>query len=204
MSRFVRTMAVLILVSLAGCGSHGGGTGARAEAARRLHEAAGRMRTAASFAFTADVTAGGRSIRLVGEFAAPDRVHETITSAGAVAAEAIFIGNVAYRRASAGGKWTSPTPRPTALQGEPRVPFEALVRVANVTATGDHYRVELLGADARILAGAKATRVTGTVVVADGTISVLDYIADDPLHTTTRITYAMVGSAPPVTAPPLG
>lgn len=162
------------------------------------------MRTAPSFGFTAEVTAGDRVVKLVGEFAAPDRIHETITPAGAPSTEVILIGNAAYRLTATPGKWTTPTQRPPAQQGDPRAAFVALTRATHVTSAGGRYRFEVVGNGAHILAGPKATRVRGTAVVTGGALTELEYQADDPLHTRTHLTYSQVGSAPPVTAPSAG
>ena len=166
-----------------------------------LAAAVGQMRAAHSFAFTADVRTGSRTVNLVGEFSAPSSVHETITAGGAAPAEIVLVDSTAYRK-TATGTWVAGAQPSTASAGDPRAPFDALLHAENLVVSGADTTFEINGDAARTLAGAKSTRVTGTVTIAAGAITRLDYASDDPQHTTVHLGYSAIGSAPPVTAPP--
>jgi len=88
-------------------------------AAGVLHQAALNMETVNSYRFAGAVSAGGRTVNLAGEFGAPDRLHETITVAGAAPVERIVIGTVAYQRA--GTTWRAAPG--TASASDPRSTF---------------------------------------------------------------------------------
>lgn len=169
-----------------------------------LSRAARAMASARSFRFSADVTrSSGAPVHLVGEFSAPDHLHQLITAAGQPPVEVVFIGGRGYRKRP-DGHWVEGT-APAGATGptDPGAAFNVVGDATDQSGSGTSYRFTLTGAPARRLDGA-ATKVEGTATVAGDTITELSYQGDDPGTTKVTVRYSDIGSSPPVTAPKLG
>jgi hypothetical protein len=169
-------------------------------AATGLRQAATAMEGVAGYHFTGMVQASGETVTITGEFAAPDRLEETLAAPGAPAIERILIGGQQYQRT--GTSWQTVT-GPAAT--DPRTTFGALAAATSVTAQPGGYAFTLAGtAAAQLVSGAPArgTTITGTVQVQSGAITDLAYRSDDASHTSVHFSYSDVGTAPAITAPP--
>ncbi|HVM64326.1 MAG TPA: hypothetical protein VMU14_05645 [Acidimicrobiales bacterium] len=169
-------------------------------AASALRQVATAMEATVGYHFTGTVRSGGETISITGEFAAPDRLHETLTAAGAPPIERIVIGGRQYQRA--GTAWQPVTGSSTT---DPRATFGALVAATSVSAQPGGYAFTLAGTAATQLvsgAPARGTTVTGTVEVRAGTITDIAYRSADSSQTSVDFAYSDVGTAPPITAPP--
>jgi hypothetical protein len=164
-----------------------------------LRQAALAMEQVSSYHFAGAVNAGGRTVNLSGEFAAPDRLHETITVAGAAPVERIVIGTVAYQRN--GSTWQSAPG--TATASDPRSTFAALAQATTVSQQGPVYRFTLAGAAAGSLVsgGGSSGSVNGTVTLSANRITDLSFRSSAASGTTVHFTYTDFGTAPPVVAP---
>jgi hypothetical protein len=199
-------VAAATVAALAGCDSGKASTTTTqvpttvASAAGTLHEAALGMEAVSSYRFAGAVSAGGHTVNLAGEFGAPDRLHETITVAGAAPVERIVIGTVAYQRA--GTTWRAAPG--TASASDPRSTFAALAQATTVSQQGSVYRFTLAGAAAGSLisGGPVSNTVTGTVIVFDNHVTDLSF-QSGTASTAVHFTYTDFGSAPPVVAPKL-
>ena len=202
----VTAASVAVVAACSGSGSTKAGTAttqaqpAVAGAAGALHQAALNMEAVSSYRFAGAVSAGGHTVNLSGEFAAPDRLHETITVAGAAPVERIVIGTVAYQRA--GSTWQAAPG--TATASDPRSTFAALAQATDVSQQGSVYRFTLAGAAAGSLVsgGPASGTVTGTVIVFDNHVTDLSF-QSGAASTTVHFTYTDFGTAPPVVAPKL-
>lgn len=165
------------------------------------------MAVATSFRFVADVSRStGVPLHLIGEFNAPDRLHETVTGSPQGAVELALIGGRAYRRRP-DGHWVEAAPANGAgsvTSGQdPRLTFTVIGEANQVTGSGSSYRFTLTGAAARRLDGA-ASNVSGAATLSGDSISSLEYHGDDPAGTKVAIVYSEIGTAPAVVTPPLG
>jgi hypothetical protein len=123
-ARALPVAVVASLTVLAGC-SNGKSTPPTTQvtptssesAAGALRQAALGMEAASSYRFVGTVSAGGHTVSLSGEFAAPDRLHEVITIAGTPPVERIMIGSTAYQRS--GSTWSAARRRPAATRVPP-------------------------------------------------------------------------------------
>ena len=168
-----------------------------------LSRAAQGMAAARSFRFSADVTrSSGAPVHLVGEFSAPDHLHQIITSGGQPPVEVIFIGGRGYRKRP-DGHWVEGTAPGAGAPTDPGAAFHVVAGSPASSSDGTTYHFTLTGAEARRLDGA-AGKVEGTATVAGDTITVLSYQGDDPGATKVSIRYSDIGSSPPVVAPKLG
>jgi hypothetical protein len=168
-------------------------------AATALRQVATAMEATAGYHFTGTVRSGAETIAITGEFAAPDRLHETLTAAGAPPVERIVIGAQQYQRA--GAAW-----QPVTGSGatDPRATFGALAAATSVTAQPGGYAFTLAGtAAAQLVSGAPArgTTVTGTVQVRAGTITDIAYQSTDASQASVHFAYSDVGTAPAITVP---
>jgi hypothetical protein len=173
-------------------------TGVPADSLRR---AATAMEAASSYRFAGGVSAGGHTITVTGEFSAPDRLHETLTVAGAPPVERVAIGTAAYQRNATTWQAVSGA----TATGDPRRTFAALAQATAVTVQGSGYRFELVGpaVSSLVTGGSAATTVTGTVTVTNGRITDVVYRSAVASGTTVHFGYSDIGTAPPVTAPKL-
>ena len=170
-------------------------------AAGTLRQAALAMEGSSSYRFAGAVNAGGHTVNLSGEFSAPDRLHETITVAGAAPVERIVIGTAAYQRT--GTTWQAAPG--TATASDPRSTFAALALATTVSQQGSVYSFTLAGAAAGSLVSGGTTSgpVTGTVTVSNDRITDLAFRSAAAAGTTVHFTYSDIGTAPPVVAPKL-
>ncbi len=166
-------------------------------AADALHQAAEVMEAVSSYRFVGTVDVGGHAVSIAGEFAAPDRLHETLTLAGQAPVERIAIGATAYQRT--GTTWQRVAGQATS--GDPRATFAALAHATAVTRQGTGFSFELTGSAAGSLVSGSALTVTGTATVIDGRITDIGYHSAVASGTTVHFTYSEIGTATPVTAP---
>jgi hypothetical protein len=169
-------------------------------AATSLRQAATAMEGVAGYRFAGTVQSGGEAVTVTGEFAAPSRLHETLSVTGAQPVERLVIGSQQYQRV--GTAWnavrgTTPT--------DPRTTFGALAAATAVTPQPGGYAFTLAGtAAAQLVSGAPASgaTVTGTVQVRNGQIVDIAYHSSGSAATSVHFVYADVGTAPVITAPP--
>jgi hypothetical protein len=85
---------------------------------------------------------------------------------------------------------------------DPRATFAALAQVTTVTGQGPVYSFTMAGAAASALVSGPSTgSVTGTVTLANNTISDLAFRSPVASGTAVHFTYSDIGSAPPIVAP---
>ena len=99
------------------------------------------MAAAPSYRFNAVVTLGSSVTRLVGEYQAPDRLHEVVTAPGGGGADVIFVGPQPFVLDPRSGRWTKG--RPGAPLPDPRQAFRVLDSAEHVEASGGTLRFEL-------------------------------------------------------------
>ena len=170
-------------------------------AADTLRQAAVAMGAAASYRFVGTVEVGGHAISIAGEFAAPDRLHESVSLDGEAPVERIAIGAIAYQRN--GTTWQRVAG--AATSGDPRGTFAALARATAVTPKGPGVSFELSGnaAGGLVTSGSASTSVTGAVTITNGNITDITYHSTVAAGTTVHFAYSEIGTAPPVTVPQL-
>lgn len=177
------------------------------EAAEDLSNAATAMQEVTGYRFDAIVGDAPVQIQLVGEFQAPDRLHETITIAGAPSGAVVFIGADAFVQDPATGTWENRVENTaTAVATDLRSAFTALTNAEGVTRRATTYSFEIPAADARGLVGSDVTGVVeGSAVIEGGLVTTLVYratVGGRPVEV--RVTYTDIGSAPPVEEPVTG
>jgi hypothetical protein len=168
-------------------------------AADTLRQAAVAMEAAGSYRFVGTVDVGGHTISIAGEFAAPDRLHESLALAGQAPVERVTIGATAYQRN--GTTWQRVAG--AATTGDPRGTFAALAQATAVTPQGSGFSFELGGNAAGSLVSGSSATVTGTVTVVNGHITDVGYHSAVASGTTVHFAYSEIDAAPPVTAPKL-
>jgi hypothetical protein len=164
-----------------------------------LRQAATAMQNVAGYHFTGTVQAGATTITISGEFAAPDRLYETLAATGGQPVQHIVIGADQYQRV--GTAWKAVTGSAAA---DPRTTFGALAAATSVSAQPGGYAFTVAGTAAKqLVSGAPAAgaTITGTVQVQGGTIVGIAYRSDDASRTSVHFAYSQVGTAPPITAP---
>jgi hypothetical protein len=173
---------------------------ADAVAVDALHEAAAAMATVASYRFTATIETGGATNVLAGEFVAPDRVHQTVTTADGQVIETLYAGGQAWAK-DAGGVWrstaatTASTPSPTAL-------FSALQTAESVTGDRSAVRFELTGDASFLETTAGPEAVAGEATITGGHLSRLTYRpADAPSAMVVTLEYTDLGAPLTVDVP---
>lgn len=160
------------------------------------------MQSASGYRFSALVDVASSRITVTGEFQAPDRIHEVVTSPGGVRAEALLVGTDSFVRDAATGRWHRTATASTAT--DPRTAFSVLRQATGVTLAGGRYVFSLPAeATARLLAGGSSGGPgSGTAVLAGGVIASLQIsLSQAGRPVTVSLQYSSVGSAPPVTAP---
>lgn len=186
-----------------------------------LQGASATMAAATSFAFVADVSTGGKTVHVAGEFQAPHTVHEILTVPGQAPVELVTVGATTYSRnptthawakANASSASVSTTASPaapssqttvaatSATAGDPRAAFSVLPSASRLTLRGAVVGFVLSGSAARSLI-ASATTVTGDATVEGNRLVSLSYRGNDSGHTSVLLNYSELNSAPPVTVP---
>jgi len=195
-----------LAVATVACGSGGSNeTSSGAAAAKQLSSAAAAMQATSGYRFDAGIGAPGAGVEVAGEFQAPDRLHENITIAGRPSAEVVFIGTNAFAKDPATGLWRNRVQSQTpTTPTDVRAAFGALAKARGVTQAADGtYRFTIPAAATRELVGPNATgTVAGTAKLLGRDVASLSYhatVGGRPLDF--RITYADVGTAPPVAQP---
>jgi hypothetical protein len=173
---------------------------ADAIAVAALHEAAAAMSAVGSYRFTATIETGGTTNILAGEFVAPDRVHQTVTTADGQVIETLYAGGQAWAK-DASGVWrttaatTASTPSPTAL-------FSALQAAESVTGDDASVRFELTGDASFLETTAGPEAVSGEASITDGHLSRLTYRpAAAPSAMVVTLEYADLGAPLTVDVP---
>ena len=164
------------------------------------------MATASSYRFNASITVQNVTTKVVGEFQAPDRIHETIGTATATVAETIFVGGQVFVHDPATHVW-HPAQKPAgASSTDPRLAFTVVQQAQNVTASGSTMTFTLPAAAVSQLLqaapGDKVGEAHGAATLAAGGLSHLELTVPSAQRTVrVSLDYADIGSAPPVTAP---
>ena len=160
------------------------------------------MQAASGYAFSGVVDVASSQVKVGGEFQAPDRIHEFVTSPNGARAEVVLVGSASFVRDPATGKWRRSAAASTTT--DPRTAFSVLQQATGVHRSGAQYLFSLPAlATSRLLAGGSAAGPgSGAATLADRTISSLQIsvsLAGRPV--TVSLQYSAVGTAPPVTAP---
>jgi hypothetical protein len=169
-------------------------------AATVLHQAATAMEAVTSYQFSGQLTIGIETLKLSGEFSAPDHLHETLTLPGVAPVERVLIGTAVYQRTGSGWQRAAAS----ATSSDPRTTFGALAGVTEVSANGSVYSFSLTGAatSALISGVSSSSTITGTVTIDVGRIVDVSYRSAAGAGTTVTFSYAGLNTTPPVTAPP--
>jgi hypothetical protein len=209
-------LGAVAAVFLAGCGSGGTRHPLAADAAttasaagpgRALQLAAKAMASAPSYRFIGSITTGALVTGIIGEFQAPDRLHEVITPPGGAVVETVFIGGRAYVLDRATGRWSHAT-QPANASGpqDPRLAFSVLQHAEHVTATGTSYLFSLPPSVAGQLLQAPsssgATAGQGTATASATGITHLEFdltLASRAIRVV--LDYTSIGQGPPVSQP---
>jgi hypothetical protein len=173
------------------------------------------MAGAGSYRFTGSITVGSSSTQVAGEFQAPDRVHELITTAIGQTIEVVFAGGKTYVHDQTSGRWSvgpsASLAGPSAgssAGGDPRGAFLVLQEATDVTASTDGGGVQfslLPDAAARIAtlphqAGSVAVR--GRAVLSGAELSSLSFsVRAGNEQLAVMLGYSDVGHGPAVTVP---
>lgn len=165
------------------------------------------MQAASGYAFTAVVDVGSSRVGVSGEFQAPDRIHEVITSPSGARAEEVLVGSDTFVRDPTTGKWRRSTTPSSAT--DPRTAFSVLQQAGGVSRSGERYVFSLpASALRRLLASGSAATAgagSGAATLGDHAISSLQIsltLSGRPVSLSLQ--YSAVGTAPPVTAPVVG
>ena len=175
-----------------------------AGATAALRAAARAMATASGYRFTATVTVGPTQTGVVGEFQAPDRVHETITVPRASLVEAVFAGSQVFVRQN-GGPWAHSATPSLHPEADPRAAFGALGQATDVRPVDGWYRFTLPAAAVNGLlegGGGASARGTGRAHITGAGIDRLELrLSSRGRNITMLLGYTDIGSAPPVATP---
>lgn len=196
--KFAAALGVAGLV-VSACSSGSGSSGARD--ADRFRAAARAMSKAPGYRFRAEVGSGATVVKVQGEFAQPDRVHETITRPDGSAVELVFIGAKGYAKDPTTGRWINSATATGQSSTDPRSAFGALVSAQDIRRDQQRYRFVLTGQPAQALGGSGVTRLEGTATLGGTYITDLTLSATAPRPLSLRLSYTDVGKAPPVTNP---
>lgn len=157
------------------------------------------MRTVNAFRFTAEVVTGSQLVKVAGDFAAPNALHETVT-VGSSTLELVKIGTRTFRRDSATAPWRAVTATSAGAATDPRVAFSTLAGTSAVKVEGTVYFFSLNGgAAANLVNGSKS--VSGSAVIDGGRIVDLKYQSNSP-SVSVHLTYGAFNTAVVVTPPP--
>ena len=194
-------VTLLLAAALLACG---GGSGAAptpplSGPTLKLQTAAAAMRTVNAFRFTAEVLTGNQQVRVAGDFAAPDALHETVT-VGTSSLELVKIGTRTFRRDSATAPWQAVPATSASTATDPRGAFSILVGTSAVKVEGATYFFSLNNrAAANLVKGSKG--VNGSAVIDSGRIVDLKYQSNSP-SVSVHLTYGAFNTAVVVTPPP--
>jgi outer membrane lipoprotein-sorting protein len=171
---------------------------------RELTGAVDAMRAVRSYRFVATVQTEKEAAVARGEFQAPDRVHQMITVGNRPAAELVINGTRVAVRDPRTGAWRD-RQNGAAAASDPRAAFTTLTQARDVRKEGQTYRFTLsTDAAAALVRGTQVSKgaITGTVVLAGGRISSLDYSVTGKGRTVhVSIVYSEFDAAPPVVVP---
>lgn len=195
--RWVRAGALSLLLALgaAACGS------ASATSTDELDAAIARMGAATSYSFEATVTAGSDTVKVAGDFQAPNLIAETVTKGSSTPVALVLEGGTVHVR-DANGNWSSkPATDSTAV--DLRATFRALEAHTDVKREGSSWRFIVTGDAAKALAGVEAKGdVKVTATTDDMGLSNLRYeVATGGRKLTVNIAYSSMGTAPKVVVP---
>lgn len=195
----VVAVAVAVLTSFVVAAAPAFGAGRTAAGA--LRTATAQMQQSPGYKFTAKITTAGSSVKIAGEFQAPDRVHEVVQIGTAPPSELVMIGTQVYAK-DASGTWRS-TKAVASGQPDLRSTFSALRSADRVTHRGRTFTFHLRPAAAKHLVGASTTGgLTGSASLAKKGINRLRYRARTGTHeVTVTIAYTLTNPPPTVSAP---
>jgi hypothetical protein len=166
------------------------------------------MAGAGSYRFTGSVTVGSSSTTVNGEFQAPDRVHELISTSAGQTIEVEFAGGKTYVRDRTSRRWTVGTVPGPSSGGDPRTAFSVLQEASDVTTSADGGGVKfslLPDAAARIATlphQAGPVAVTGRAVLSGADLSSLSFsVLAGNEQLALVLGYSDVGHGPAVTVP---
>lgn len=165
------------------------------------------MVKAASYRFVAAIDAAGRTTRVTGEFQAPDRLHEIITSGASPAVETVFAGGRVFVRDARSGQWSQPTTAAgTPAAPDPRLAFAWLEQADHVSQTGSVFRFSLPSSVARQLVQTQTSTAAvtgeGTATAAAEGISHLEFdLRGASGGVRIVLDYTAIGRGPSVTQP---
>jgi len=159
------------------------------------------MQQSPGYRFSAGITTAGTSVKIAGEFQAPDRVHEVVQIGTATPSELVMIGTQVYAK-DASGTWRSTTAAASGAS-DVRATFAALQTADHVQHHGHTLTFHLPPTAAQHLAGASTTGgLTGSATLAATGISQLRYRARTGGHEiAVNIDYTITNPAPTVSAP---
>lgn len=160
------------------------------------------MQAASGYAFTGVVEVASSQVRVSGEFQAPDRIHEVVTSPNGARAEVLLIGSVSFLREAATSQWHRSSAASAAT--DPRTAFSVLKQATGVRRSGVRYlfRLPTLATSRLLTGGGAAGPGSGMAVLADHSISSLQVsVSAAGRLVTVSLYYSAIGTAPPVTAP---
>lgn len=167
-----------------------------------LDAAISTMISASSYSFTATVTAGNDSVRIVGDFQAPNLIAETVTKGSTTPVSMVLEGGTVHVRNASTGTWSSkPTDGTAAV--DLRSTFAALTTHSHISHDGNTWNFTVSGDAAKVLAGADITgdaKVTATVD--SGALTTLRYeVTTGGRRLVVTIDYSEIGTAPKVVVP---
>jgi hypothetical protein len=168
------------------------------------------MARAPSYRFVASITVASVTSKVTGEFAAPDRIHETIATTTAttpaVVVETVFSAGRVFIRDGASGVWR-PAQTPTgASTNDPRVAFSVIQRAQNATDNGSAVSFTLPADATRELLQVPPNDTVGeargsATLTTNGVIHLELTVPSAARTVRIVIDYSAIGSGPPVTAP---
>ena len=196
-TRWVRAGALSLLLALgaAACGS------ASAASTDELDASIAKMSAATSYSFTATVSAGSDSVKVAGDFQAPNLIAETVTKGSSAPVAVVLDGGTVHVRDSSGNWSSKPATDSTAV--DLRATFTALTAHSNVKHEGSSWTFTVSGDAAKALAGADTTgEVKVTATTNDAGLTTLRYeVTTGGRRLTVTIDYSSIGTAPKVVVP---
>ncbi len=196
-TRWVRVGALALLLALgaAACGS------ASTASTDELDASIAKMSAATSYSFAATITAGSDSVRVAGDFHAPNLIAETITKGSSTPVAMVLDGGTVHVRDSS-GNWSS-KPATDATAVDLRATFTALTAHTNVKREGSSWTFTVSGDAAKALAGTDTTGdVKVTATTGDAGLTTLRYeVTTGGRRLVVTIDYSSIGTAPKVVVP---
>jgi hypothetical protein len=171
------------------------------------------MAEAGSYRFTGSITVGASATKVSGEFQAPDRLHELITTAQGQMVEVVFVGGRAFIHDRASGRWTiGTTPAGSAAApsagNDPRTAFLMLQGATNISASPDggtmqfSLKPDVAAQIVRLPSSGTPVVGSGTAVLSGGDLSSLSFsVRSGAQQLAVVLGYSDVGHGPAVSVP---